>query len=83
MRRGAAQETLQSISDKGEMKMNMSADFRKRRKIPFQACQEVTIPPNTVTGFGVPSSPISGSPYDGPNDPTRPQVDPIQVGPTG
>ncbi len=61
----------------------MYKDLSKRAKIPFQAFKEVTIPPKAVCGFGFPSSPISASPYDTPNDPTIPRVDPIQVGPTG
>ena len=83
MRRGAAQETLQSISDMGEMKMKISADLRKRRKIPFQGFKEVTIPPKAVCGFGYPYSSVSANQNEILNDPTHPQVDPIQVGPTG
>lgn len=61
----------------------MYKDIRKRVKTPFQAIQEVTIPPNAVCGFGSPNGLISTNPYDPLNDPTKPQVDPIQVGPTG
>lgn len=63
--------------------MKISADLKKRRKIPFQGLKEVTIPPKTVCGFGSPYGSTSASPYEMPNDPTKPQVDPIQVGPTG
>jgi hypothetical protein len=62
--------------------MNMYTDLKKRPKIPFQAIQEVTFPLNAVTGFGSYGS-ISTNPYDMLNDPAKPQVDPIQVGPTG
>ena len=63
--------------------MNMSADFRQRRKIPFQAHKEVTIPPKAVCGFGFPYGSSSAYQYEIPNDQTRTRVDPIQVGPTG
>lgn len=62
--------------------MKISVDLRKRRKIPFQPSEEVTIPLDAVCGFGSSYDSISTYPYD-PNDPTIPQVDPIQVGPTG
>ena len=62
----------------------MYKDMRKRAQIPFQAFKEVTIPPKAVCGFGYPyGSMISTYPYQTPNDPASPQVDPIQVGPTG
>jgi hypothetical protein len=61
--------------------MNMSKNPRKRAKIPFQPSEEVTIPLGAVCGSGSSYS-TSTYPYD-PNDPTTPQVDPIQVGPTG
>jgi hypothetical protein len=63
--------------------MNMFGYLKKRPQTPFQSIKEVTITPNAVTGFGFPSSPISTNPYDTPNDPAIPHVDPIQVGPTG
>jgi len=61
----------------------MTIDRRKRAKIPFQALEEVTFLLKAVTGFGSPYGSISANPYDPLNDPTKPQVDPIQVGPTG
>lgn len=73
--------SLQSTSDKGEM--NMFGHLKKRPKIPFQPYKEVTIPPKAVCGFGSPYGSISANPYDTLNDPAKPQVDPIQVGPTG
>jgi len=57
----------------------MYKNLRKRAKIPFQAFKEVTIPPKAVCGYGS----ISTYPYETLNDPASPQVDPIQVGPTG
>jgi len=57
----------------------MYKDLRKRAKIPFQAFKEVTIPPKAVCGYGS----IPAYPYETLNDPASPQVDPIQVGPTG
>ena len=61
----------------------MYTDLKKRSKIPFQGFKEVTIPPKTVCGFGYPYGSVSASQYELLNDPTKPQVDPIQVGPTG
>jgi hypothetical protein len=63
--------------------MNMSNDLRTRARIPFQGFKEVTIPPKAVCGFGSPSGSIPAYQYELPNDPTKPHVDPIQVGPTG
>jgi hypothetical protein len=63
--------------------MNMYKDLRKRAKIPFQAFKEMTIPPQAVCGFGYPYGSIPAYPYETLNDPASPQVDPIQVGPTG
>jgi len=60
----------------------MFGHLRKRPTIPFHPLKEVTIPPNVVCG-GSSSGSISANPYDPLNDPTKPQVDPIQVGPTG
>ena len=60
----------------------MTTNRTKRVKIPFQAIKEVTIPLNAVCG-GSSYGSISANPYDPLNDPTKPQVDPIQVGPTG
>jgi hypothetical protein len=61
----------------------MFAAPRKRPQIPFQPFKEVTIPPNAVCGFGYfygsTSADQSGMLIDQP----KPQVDPIQVGPTG
>ena len=57
----------------------MSNDLRNRARIPFQGFKEVTLPPQAVCGFG--STPAYQ--YELPNDPTKPHVDPIQVGPTG
>jgi hypothetical protein len=62
--------------------MNMSKNPRKRAKIPFQPSEEETIPLDAVCGSGSPYGSISTYPYDT-NDPAIPQVDPIQVGPTG
>lgn len=61
----------------------MFKNLRKRAKSPSQPSEpeEVTIPLDAVRGSGS-SYVISIYPYD-PNDPTTPQVDPIQVGPTG
>lgn len=61
----------------------MFKNLRKRPKAPFQPSEEVTIPLDEVCGSGSSYSSISTSPYDTPNDPAIPQVDPIQVGPTG
>lgn len=64
----------------------MFKDLRKRAKIPFQPSEseEVTIPLDAVCGGSDSSySTISTYPYDTPDDPAIPQVDPIQVGPTG
>jgi hypothetical protein len=64
--------------------MNMSKNLRKRAKIPFQPSEEMTIPLDAVRGgSGSPYNPISADPYGMPNDQPTPQVDPIQVGPTG
>jgi len=60
----------------------MFKNLKKRARIPFQPSQEVTIPLDAVCGCGSSYSSISTYPYD-PNNPTTPQVDPIQVGPTG
>lgn len=62
----------------------MFKNLKKRARIPFQPSEpeEVTIPLDAVCGFGSSYGSISTYPYD-PNDPTTPQVDPIQVGPTG
>jgi hypothetical protein len=56
----------------------MFSNLKKRRKTPSQPLQEVTIPLDAVCGGSV-----SANPYPMPEDPTKPQVDPIQVGPTG
>ena len=61
----------------------MYKDLRKRAKIPFQPSEEETIPLDAVCGSGSPYGSISTYPYDTSNDPASPQVDPIQVGPTG
>jgi hypothetical protein len=61
----------------------MFGELKKRRKIPFQEYQEVTIPPKAVSGFGCPYGPILAYRYEMPNGQASTQVDPIQVGPTG
>jgi hypothetical protein len=63
--------------------MNMFGHLRKRPKIPFHPLKEVTIPPNVVCGFGYPYGSVSANQNEMLNDPAKPQVDPIQVGPTG
>jgi hypothetical protein len=63
--------------------MNMYKDLRKRAKTPFQEFKEITIPPKAVCGFGSPYGSNSAYQSETLNDPARPQVDPIQVGPTG
>lgn len=63
--------------------MKISADLRKRRKVPFQGFKEVTIPPNTVCGFGSPYESILEYLYELLYGQPSTQVDPIQVGPTG
>jgi hypothetical protein len=64
--------------------MNMSKNPWKRATIPFQPSEEETIPLDAVCGGSDSSySTISTYPYDTSNDPASPQVDPIQVGPTG
>jgi hypothetical protein len=61
----------------------MSKNLRKGAKTPFQPSEEETIPLDAVCGSGSPYGSISTYPYETPNDPAVPQVDPIQVGPTG
>ncbi len=62
----------------------MSKNLRKRAKIPFQPSEEITIPLDAVCGgSGSSYDTTSTYPYDTSNDPAIPQVDPIQVGPTG
>jgi hypothetical protein len=61
----------------------MFSHLKKRPQIPFQPPQEVTIPLDAVCGSGSSYGSISAYPYEMPNDPASPQVDPIQVGPTG
>jgi hypothetical protein len=83
MRRGAAQEIAGQLltSDKGEM--NMFGHRKKRPQIPFQPPQEETIPLDAVCGSGSSYGSIPTDHYGMPNDQPSPQVDPIQVGPTG
>lgn len=61
----------------------MFGHLKKRPQTPFQPSQEVTIPLDAVCGSGSTYNSISTYPYETPNDPALPQVDPIQVGPTG
>jgi hypothetical protein len=63
--------------------MNMHIDLRKRRKVSFQPCKEVTIPPNAVCGFGSTYDSILEYLYELLNGQPSTDVDPIQVGPTG
>ena len=60
----------------------MFATPRKRPQTPFQPFKEVTIPPNAVCG-GYSSGSTSTDQYGMLIDQPKPQVDPIQVGPTG
>ena len=61
----------------------MFGNLKKRPQTPFQGFKEVTIPPNTVCGFGSSYSSTSVDQYGMLIDQPKPQVDPIQVGPTG
>ena len=82
MGRGAPRDDISSQHlTQGEM--NMHKDIRKRAKIPFQAIQEITIPPNAVCGSGSVSDSILEYLYALLNGQPSTDVDPIQVGPTG
>ena len=61
----------------------MHIDLKKRAKIPFQPIKDVTIPPMAVCGFGSTYDSILEYLYDLLYGQPSPQVDPIQVGPTG